>query len=134
MIDGAKFAGILLERAGDAAAAGFGVNLASAPELPDRATTSLTAAGIALTPPALAQALAERFAKWLKRWREPASGAVAESWLAYAHPAGTPMSVNLPDATRVEGRFDGLAPDGALRLRLASGEARVIHAGDVFQL
>ena len=78
--------------------------------------------------------LAARFAVWLDRWREPAVGAVAEAWLAYAHPAGTPLSVNLPDGSRVEGRFDGLAPDGALALRLASGERRTIHAGDVFQL
>jgi BirA family biotin operon repressor/biotin-[acetyl-CoA-carboxylase] ligase len=27
--------------------------------------------------------------------------------------------------------FDGLEPDGALRLRLEDGSARVIHAGDV---
>ena len=29
------------------------------------------------------------------------------------------------------GLFDGLEPDGALRLRLADGSPRVIHAGDV---
>ena len=35
------------------------------------------------------------------------------------------------DGARVDGTFDGLEPDGALRLRLADGSARVIHAGDV---
>lgn len=134
MIDGAKLAGILLERSDDAVVAGFGVNLASAPVLPDRPTTTLSAAGIALAPAGLVEALAERFALWLARWREPAVGAVADAWLAYAHPTGTPMSVNLPDGSRAEGRFDSLAPDGALVLRLASGERRTIHAGDVFQL
>lgn len=134
LIDGAKVAGILLERAGDAVVAGFGVNVVSAPELSDRPTTTLTKAGIVLTPNELAERLAQRFALWLARWREPAVGAVADVWLAYAHPAGTAMSVHLPDGMRIEGRFDSLAPDGALVLRLASGERRTIHAGDVFQI
>jgi BirA family biotin operon repressor/biotin-[acetyl-CoA-carboxylase] ligase len=134
LIDGAKVAGILLERGDDAVVAGFGVNLVQAPNLPDRRTTTLRAAGIELSAVDLVEVLAARFAVWLDRWREPAVGAVAEAWLAYAHPAGTPLSVNLPDGSRVEGRFDGLAPDGALALRLASGERRTIHAGDVFQL
>lgn len=134
LIDGAKVAGILLEGTNDAVVAGFGVNIARAPNLPDRPTTTLRDAGIELDPAQLLEALAERFAIWLARWREPAVGAVADAWLAYAHPTGSPLSVNLPDGTRIEGRFDGLAPDGALALRLASGERRTIHAGDVFQL
>ncbi len=134
LIDGAKVAGILLERADDAVVAGIGVNVMQAPGLPDRPTTSLHAAGVSRTPEDVLEALAGRFAVWLSRWREPAPGAVADAWLAWAHPSGTPLSVNLPDGMRVEGRFDGLAPDGALVLRLASGERRTIHAGDVFQL
>lgn len=134
LIDGAKVAGILLERTDDAVVAGFGVNIAHAPQLPDRATTTLSDAGLALTPGKLVVTLADRFSAWLARWREPAVGAVADAWLAYAHPSGSPLSVNLPDGGRAEGRFDGLAPDGALALRLASGERRTIHAGDVFQL
>ena len=134
LIDGAKVAGILLERTGDAVVAGFGVNVAEAPDVPDRATTTLRAAGMMVDPGDLVAVLAERLALWLARWREPAVGAVAEAWLAYAHPTGTPMSVHLPDGALIDGRFDGLAPDGALRLRLASGEVRVIHAGDVFQV
>ena len=134
LIGGAKVAGILLERVDDAVVAGFGVNIARAPHLPDRPTMTLREAGIELDPAGLLARLAERFVLWLARWREPAVGAVADAWLAYAHPTGAPLSVNLPDGTRIEGRFDGLAPDGALALRLASGTRRTIHAGDVFQL
>lgn len=134
LIDGAKVAGILLERAGDVVVAGFGVNLATAPALAERATTTLRAQGIALSPADLAERLAPMFAAWLARWREPAPGAVAQAWRAWAHPAGTELSVNLPDGRRLNGRFDGLAADGALALRLATGERRLIHAGDVFQL
>lgn len=134
LIHGAKVAGILLERADDAIVAGFGVNVAHAPELADRPTSSLDAAGLSHPPEGLLSALAERLAIWLARWREPAPGAVADAWLAWAHPKGAALSVNLPDGSRVEGRFDGLDPDGALALRLASGERRTIHAGDVFQI
>lgn len=134
LIEGAKAAGILLERADDAIVAGFGVNLRVAPEVAGRPTTTLHAAGVELSAEGLLARLTERFALWLSRWREPAVGAVTDAWIAYAHPAGTSLSVNLPDGTRVEGRFDGLGTDGALALRLASGERRLIHAGDVFQL
>ncbi|MES2753901.1 MAG: biotin--[acetyl-CoA-carboxylase] ligase [Pseudomonadota bacterium] len=134
LIDGAKLAGILLERSGDAVVAGFGVNVAQAPVLPGRATTSLRAHGLRIEADALVERLADRFARWLARWREPALGAVAKAWSAYAHPIGTELSVDLPDGSRVRGRFDGIAPDGALTLRLAAGERRIIHAGDVFQV
>jgi BirA family biotin operon repressor/biotin-[acetyl-CoA-carboxylase] ligase len=49
------------------------------------------------------------------------------AWLAAAHPIGTALSTGAGD-----GLFDGLDDTGALRLRLADGSARVIHAGDVF--
>ena len=45
LIGGAKLAGILLERVGDAVVIGIGVNLAAAPDLPDRATIALSAFG-----------------------------------------------------------------------------------------
>ncbi len=38
MLLGKKLAGVLLERSGDRVAIGFGVNLASAPQLSDRQT------------------------------------------------------------------------------------------------
>ena len=41
LVDGAKLAGILLERQGDAVVVGIGVNLASAPTVPDRQTVAL---------------------------------------------------------------------------------------------
>ena len=44
------------------------------------------------------------------------------------------LTARLADGTTVDGLFDGLDPDGALTLRLASGERRVIHAADVFLL
>ncbi len=128
----AKLAGILLERQGDAIVLGVGINLSHHPDLPDRPTTSLAELGVKRTPDAAIDALARDFANWLARWRTVGLTAIRAAWVERAHPVGTPLAAALPDGSRIEGRFDGLTPDCALQLRLASGEVRVIHAGDVF--
>ena len=133
MLGAAKVAGILLERSGDWVVIGFGVNLASAPDVPGRATACL-AERIGPVPPAKAvEALASQFAFRLEDWRS-GFAMLVERWGALAHPLGTPLRAALPDASAVEGSFDGLTPEGALRLRLADGSARVIHAGDIFEI
>lgn len=126
--DGAKLAGILLERSGDAVVIGFGVNLAHHPEGLERPVTSLQRlTGAAPEPGAFVELLAETFARWLGRWRGEGVAPVRRAWLADAHPLGTALSTAEGD-----GLFDGLDEDGALRLRLADGTIRTIHAGDVF--
>ncbi|WP_299646402.1 biotin--[acetyl-CoA-carboxylase] ligase [Sphingomonas bacterium] len=132
LIDGAKLSGILLERAEDAVVIGFGVNLAHHPALPDRLTTSLAAQGCAVAPAAFVAQLAERLTTWLARWREGSFDSIRGRWLERAHPPGTPLRASLPDGSTVNGSFEDLDAHGALILRLASGERRVIHAGDVF--
>lgn len=134
LIDGAKLSGVLLERSGDAVVVGIGVNLAHHPDLADRPTTSLAAHGVGVDPATFADVLAEAFARWLGRWRGEGVSAVRTAWLAAAHPAGTALTARLPDGSAVDGLFDGLDPEGALILRLASGARHVIHAGDVFLL
>jgi BirA family biotin operon repressor/biotin-[acetyl-CoA-carboxylase] ligase len=131
LIGDAKLSGILLERCDDAVVVGIGVNLAHHPDLPDRATTSLAAAGAVVTAEAFLDVLAEAFARWLTVWRGQGLAAVRDAWLAAAHPVGTALSVRLPDGGTRDGLFDGLDADGALILRLASGERHVIHAADV---
>jgi BirA family transcriptional regulator, biotin operon repressor / biotin---[acetyl-CoA-carboxylase] ligase len=129
LFGGAKLAGMLLERQGDAVVVGFGVNLACHPAL-DRPATSLAAlAGMAPEPGPLLEILARNFSRWLARWRDQGLPVVLAAWLAAAHPLGTPLSTG-----EGEGLFDGLDPSGALRLRLGDGSCRLIHAGDVFLL
>jgi BirA family biotin operon repressor/biotin-[acetyl-CoA-carboxylase] ligase len=124
LVDGAKLAGILLERQGDAVVIGFGVNLAHRPADLDRPAASLDP----LVPaPAFLERLAAGFAAWLERWRAEGLGPVRAAWLAAAHPLGTFLA-----AGDARGTFDGLEESGALRLRLADGSLRIIHAGDVF--
>jgi BirA family biotin operon repressor/biotin-[acetyl-CoA-carboxylase] ligase len=124
LVDGAKLAGILLERQSNAVIIGFGVNLASRPAGLDRAATCLDP----LVPaPAFLERLAAGFSAWLARWRAEGLAPVRAAWLAAAHPPGTALA-----AGDARGAFDGLDETGALRLRLADGSLRVIHAGDVF--
>lgn len=134
LCDGAKLSGILLERSDDAVVIGIGVNLAYHPDLPDRPATSLAAHGTPVAPDAFLEVLAEAFARWLARWRGEGLAAVRAAWLAAAHPVGTALTARMPDGSTHDGLFDGLDADGALILRLASGQRHVIHAADVFLL
>ncbi len=129
---GAKLAGILLEREGDALVVGIGVNLAQAPSIEGRATVALAAIGPPPDRDLFASALASSFALELERWRSYGLDPLSRRWRAAAHPLGTPLTVAPPGETPLSGSFDGLTDDGALRLRLADGSSRVMHAGDVF--
>ena len=131
MIEAAKLGGILLERQGNVVVVGIGVNLAEAPQVPDRATVSLAALDHAAARDVFASALAETWAEALDLWHRGGWPALREAWLARAHPEGTLFSVNLAAEGKVIGGFVGLNADGAVLLRLADGAVRAIHAGDV---
>jgi len=124
-----KLAGILLERSGNTVVAGFGVNLAHAPQLPDRPTAALSPIAL-VSPEAFAPLLSAAFARELHRWRDDLPALIG-LWLESAHPVGTPLTADGGNGELVKGEFVGLEPDGALRLRLGSGEVRVIRAADV---
>jgi BirA family biotin operon repressor/biotin-[acetyl-CoA-carboxylase] ligase len=128
MLSGKKLAGILLERSGNRVAIGFGVNLASAPELADRQAASLAGA---ILPQAFAPLLAGSFARLLQVWRQSEPALLGQAWLARAHPVGTRVKVHSTAEETVSGRFEGIEPDGALRLRRDDGSVQLIRAGDV---
>ena len=128
LIHGRKLAGILLERTGDRVAVGFGVNLASAPDLGDRQAASL---GAEVAPEAFAPLLAASFARLLELWRASESSALVRMWEQRAHLPGTRLAVHTGKDETLSGRFAGLEPDGALRLMLDTGEIEIVRAGDV---
>jgi len=128
MMLGKKLAGILLERGGDRVAVGFGVNLASAPTVPDRQGASLEGK---VTPQAFAPLLAGNFARLIGLWRQSEPASIARAWLARAHPVGTELRVHANADETISGRFDGIEPDGALRLRREDGLLDIVRAGDV---
>lgn len=125
---GRKLAGILLERSGDRVAVGFGVNLAAAPELKERQGAALNGK---VTPQAFAPLLAAGVARLLDLWRTAEPNLLTQAWLARAHPLGTQLTVHTSADEIVTGRFDGMEPDGALRLRRDGGVLEVVRAGDV---
>ena len=128
MLLGKKLAGILLERSGDRVAVGFGVNLARAPKLRDRAAASLSGN---MAPQAFAPVLAGSFARLLGLWRDSDPLLLAQAWLARAHPIGTRLTVHSSAEETTSGRFDGIEADGALRLRGDDGSLELVRAGDV---
>lgn len=136
LLDGAKLAGILVERAGEAVILGFGVNLAHHPDGLDPPSTSLAAAGLPAmpSPTQLLEALRDAVGRWRDRWRAEGLAPVRERFLARAHPPGARLVARLADGSAIPGRFEGLAADGALNLRLDNGSIRAIHAADVFAI
>jgi BirA family biotin operon repressor/biotin-[acetyl-CoA-carboxylase] ligase len=129
MMGTAKLGGILLERNGDRLVAGFGLNLARAPELADRATAELASVAL-VSPQSFAPVLAGAFARALEMWRTD-SQRLTTAWMESAHQPGTMLKVHAGADDLVEGKFEGLEADGGLRLLLADGSTRVVHAGDV---
>ena len=130
LLHGKKLAGILLERSGDRVAVGFGVNLAQRPELAGSARR--IALGGKISPQAFAPLLAASFARLLDLWRQ-SDAASARPGVAGARASRRHAAhASIRAATRSSrGRFDGLEPDGALRLRRDDGTLDIVHAGDV---
>lgn len=129
MVGDAKLAGILLERSGDRVVAGFGVNLAGAPAIAGRKTVSLKPL-VDIAPQAFAPLLAGTFAQMLASWRTADPAQFAQAWITRAHAIGTPLQVHNAPGELVSGTFDGIEPDGAMRLR-RDGMIDVIRSGDV---
>lgn len=141
MLAGDKAAGVLVESGAHASgglwlAVGIGVNLAHAPEGTERPATALVhhLRGDMTAPPtveAAAAVLAEAFAVWMTRWETLGFPPILDAWRARTPGLDGPAVARLGRET-VEGRAEGVAPDGALKLRLADGSLRLISAGDVF--
>ena len=141
LIAGDKASGILIESGVHAngtlwLAVGIGVNLAHAPEGTERPATSLAAhlrSDIAYPPAieAAATVLAEAFAVWQARWESLGFQPILDAWTARTNGLDGPCVARLGHET-VAGHAEGVAPDGALRLRTADGSLRLISAGDVF--
>ena len=129
MLSGKKLAGILLERNGDRVVLGFGVNLAGAPDLPDRHAASLNGE---TQPDAFAPLLAGSFTRLLSLWRASEPTALVRAWEHRAHLVGTRLRVHVSNDEQISGRFGGLDPDGALRLLLDDGSMEIVRAADVF--
>ena len=141
MLAGQKTSGVLIESGAHETgglwlAVGIGVNLAHAPEGTERPATALAhhLRGDVTAPPAVEAAsarLAEAFDVWMTRWETLGFQPILDAWRARTPGLDGPAVARLGRET-VEGRAEGVAPDGALKLRLADGSLRLISACDVF--
>ena len=133
LLDGAKLAGMLLERTGDAVVVGIGVNVAFAPPVDGRATTSIHQANgrNANDAARVLDYLVPDFAARLARWRSRGLADTLDQWSVRAHRKGTALRLTDGAHSGVCGSFDGLEADGSLRLRLADGEIKIINAGEI---
>lgn len=141
LLAGEKASGVLVESGAHPAgglwlAVGVGVNLVHAPSGTERPATAL-ARHLRIDVPAApsaedaARRLAAAFAIWLERWSTLGFEPILAAWTARTTGLDGPATARLGHET-IEGRAEGVAPDGALRLRLADGGLRLISAGDVF--
>jgi BirA family biotin operon repressor/biotin-[acetyl-CoA-carboxylase] ligase len=136
LLDGAKAAGILVET-GVAAnheldwiCIGIGVNIATKPSLPDRATACLAEY---LPDPPAPEVWAARLLQNLEHWHDlrlaQGFAPIRDAWLRHAPAMGAPVSVKRYGAL-MEGNFAGLSPEGGLLL--AKGrEVELILAGEI---
>ena len=141
LIAGAKAAGVLIESGrhetgGLWLGVGIGVNLSSAPEGLDYPATSLAAhlaqgAGRAPTQDEALGVLSQRFAHWLGVWKQEGFEPLRSEWTRSAAGLGQRCVARAGDR-ETEGVAETMDADGALVLRLASGELQRITAGDVF--
>jgi len=140
LLDGAKLSGILIE-SGQAPAGGLwlaigiGVNLVQAPEgldYPAAALGTHTRPGVpAPTPPEALAVLADCLSSRVRAWSAEGFEPVRRAWLESAVGMGKACSARAGEGV-LNGTAEGLDVDGALLLRLDSGEVRRITAGDVF--
>lgn len=139
LIDGKKASGILLESESTGGAEvtwlaiGIGLNLVHFPEDTPYPATSLQAeSGTICSVESALTSLAAAFDRWYAIWQQPGGfTAIREAWLKRARGVGQKITVRLSDETLV-GTFEDLSDDGALQLRLATGQLQPIAAGDVF--
>lgn len=129
-----KVSGILVETggAGEAfwIAAGTGLNVLYVPEGTVQAATCLNdLAGRTLEYEAVLETYHARFESRLHQARTDFPG-LRRDWLSFAEGLNEKVSVRVGE-TMLEGIYEDLEVDGALRLRLPDGSTRIIRAGEV---
>jgi BirA family biotin operon repressor/biotin-[acetyl-CoA-carboxylase] ligase len=135
LIDGAKVAGILVERPpGPFAVLGVGINANLEPaDLPvDWATSILIRTGHPVDLDALLAATLEQLDQWLERAASAGTEVIVNAWRERTQMLGRPVEVVLPDRT-VRGIAEDVTASGALLVRSPRGVEAFI-AGDVRQV
>jgi len=132
LLDGAKFAGILVEAADEhAAAIGIGINCISHPAGTNYPATDLAAAGVLASPIMLVPPLSLNMMLRLAQWNGGEGFSIIRAdWLARAAAIGKEIRLRMEDR-ELCGCLETLDGSGGLVLRLPDGHAETITAADV---
>jgi BirA family biotin operon repressor/biotin-[acetyl-CoA-carboxylase] ligase len=134
-----KICGILAEAidtpAGRAVILGIGINLtqnAFPPEIANRATSVAEATGHSPDREEILASLSDALSRWYSLLDEP--GRIIDAWSnRSSYAIGKLVQVSNGDDVW-QGTTCGVEPDGALRLRTANGEIKLVRAGDVYSI
>ena len=132
LLAGGKVAGILVDAGLEARpwlVIGFGVNLVAAPAGLGRMTACVADVATPPAPATLAVALLEALDRWRTRLEGEGFEPVRDAWLALGPATGDAVAVGTAQ-DRIEGRFAGIGPDGALLIDGPAGPV-VIRSGEV---
>lgn len=137
MIGRAKVGGILVETSTLPATSqiiavvGFGVNLASAPQVSNRIVGNLRAFDCDIEPRAMLGLLDRELTSTLGRWSEGSGfDKIRRDWLRLTVETGTWVSVTTASGG-IRGRFAGLNSEGHLLISDESGKTHCVTYGDV---
>jgi BirA family biotin operon repressor/biotin-[acetyl-CoA-carboxylase] ligase len=133
LADGAKLGGILIETRPEgpatAVAVGIGINCRAAPALSRRLRRPVTALDEHLPAPVsrnrVIGAVAREVLGALSAFERQGLAPFAAEWAALHAHEGDRLRVRLDDGRTVSGIAEGIAPDGALRLRTRAGPREV---------
>lgn len=141
LVSGAKISGILLENLSNAISVGIGINLISHPDTVEYPATHLLehikdealhdAETIFTGAAVMLPLLAKEFGDALRIYTQDGFAPIATAWRERAIGLGQAVNVRL-DTESFMGTAQDLLENGALRVSLADGTIRDVHAGDVF--
>lgn len=128
LLNGAKLAGILIEKKADKLVVGIGVNVMTSPEEAVLYPTANLAGR--LRPMTLAKRILLQYNTLLDLLNQKGFKEIHKRWLDYAWGINKPISIHLAD-TELKGTFKGIDAKGALLLKQKSG-TKTLTVGDVF--
>jgi len=133
LINGKKISGILMESlpeiADDWVILGLGLNVETSPNLED--TTSLHELGIKCSVGEILGMVMNQFDYYHDMWIIYDFPNIRKIWLKKAFKLGEVVTVS-DMKKRISGTFDSLEEDGAIKVKLASGEDFVLTTGEIF--
>lgn len=136
LINGAKISGILLESIKSNAKhyliIGIGVNIALSPNLSDKKTISCADLNIKnISPSLMLDIIMKHFSYYYNLWQDKGFTPVRQLWLERSCKRGEVITVS-DGRNRISGLFQDIDENGAIVLKLASGEHCKLSTGDVF--